>query len=279
MDNTPLNKELIADTSSWGLYIRIDENNLDVMLYNPVEDNSLIYSRIQLDGSDKESYLKSLENAVYDNPLLLNDFSRTCVLIENKYFLLVPECVTDSDLQEKLFAEAHTDYDGQDSEIIADEVLPLHALMLMSVDRKLLGFIRRAFVNPRIYNHQTPLLRYFADRRRHGNNAKMFVHLRRENADIIVYDNDGLRLANTYSFVAVDDIIYYILAVRQEMGLDAATDELLISGEPELRRQISEKLKKFITFVMPVIFPGVMFRAGKNALSVPFDLIVIPLCE
>ena len=107
----------------------------------------------------------------------------------------------------------------------------------------------------------------------------MFVHLRRENADIIVYDNDGLRLANTYSFVAVDDIIYYILAVRQEMGLDAATDELLISGEPELRRQISEKLKKFITFVMPVIFPGVMFRAGKNALSVPFDLIVIPLCE
>ncbi len=279
MDSTPLNKELIQNTRDWKLYIRTDSEALDIMLYNPVEDNSLIYRHITLENVDNDTFIKSLENAVYDNPLLLSDFAHTAVLMETDKYLLIPECVTDTELQERLFAEAHPDYNPDEVELITDDVMPLHAKMLMAVDKKLLGFIRRAFVNPRIYNHQTPLLRYFSDRRRHGNNAKMFTHLRKNSIDVIVYDNDGLRMANTFRFATIDDAIYYILAVRQEMGLNPEADELLISGEPALRKQITDTLKKFIALVMPVIFPGVLFRAGKCALNVPFDLIVIPLCE
>ena len=279
MDNTPLNKELISDTSKWRLYLRIANNAADVMLYNPIEDNSLIYRKISLDSSDNETYFKSLENAVYDNPLLLSDFAKISILVEDFCYLLIPECVTDTELQESLFAKANTGYSANDTEIIADDISQLHARMLFALPHKVVGFLRRAFVNPQIFHHQTPLLRYFADRRRHGNNAKMFVHLREKSLDVMVYGNEGLRMANTFRFSNIDDAVYYILAIRQDMELNPEADELLISGDADLRRKITETLKKFITHVMPVIFPGIMFRAGKNALSVPFDLIVMPLCE
>lgn len=277
--DTPLNKDIIADTSICKLYARVTNSAADVMIYNPREDNSLVSKHIALENSDTETYLRSLENAVYDNPLLLSDFEKISILIETEKFLLVPDCVTDPDLQEKLFAEAHPEYNEDESELLTDAIPALHATMLFAVERKTVGFLRRAFVNPAFFHHQTPLLRYFADRRRHGNNAKMFVHLREKNMDVIVYGNEGLRMANTFNFNVIDDAVYYILAVRENLGMDQFADELLISGDAALRRKIMPELRRFISSVMPVIFPGVMFKAGKNALSVPFDLIVMPLCE
>lgn len=277
--DTPLNKDIIANTSACKLYVRVTNSAADVMIYNPTEDNSLVSKHIALENSDTEAYLRSLENAVYDNPLILSDFAKTSVLIETGEFLLIPDCVTDSDLQEKLFTEAHPEHNADTAELLTDHIPALHATMLFAIDKKTVGFLRRAFVNPTFFHHQTPLLRYFADRRRHGNNAKMFVHLREKNMDVFVYGNDGLRMANTFDFNVIDDAMYYILAVRENLGMEQFTDELLISGDAALRRKILPELRRFISSVMPVIFPGVMFKAGKNALSVPFDLIVMPLCE
>lgn len=279
MEPDRLTKEMIERPEIWRLYIRISRQAADVMLYNPIEDNSLIYRQMELDGSDRDAYLASLESVIYDNPLLLSDFAKTAVVIESDSFLLLPECVTDTELQEKLLKKAHPDYDPATSEMVIDNIPQLHSRMIFAIDGKLAGFLSRALVNPVIYHHQTPLLRYFADRRRHGNNAKMFVHLRKDSLDVAVYGNEGLRLANTYRIATVEDAVYYILCVRSSLELDPRTDELFISGAPNLRRQIIDNLRRFIEHVMPVIFPGVMFRAGKNALSVPFDLIVVPLCE
>jgi hypothetical protein len=46
-----------------------------------------------------------------------------------------------------------------------------------------------------------------------------------------------------------------------------------------LREAIMPELRRYINYVMPVIFPSAMFRAGREAMNAPFELIVLPLCE
>ena len=53
--------------------------------------------------------------------------------------------------------------------------------------------------------------------------------------------------------------------------------ELFIAGERELRAQTSALLRRYVRFVMPVIFPSSMFRAGRAAFDAPFEAIVAPL--
>ena len=107
----------------------------------------------------------------------------------------------------------------------------------------------------------------------------MYAHIHDNHIDLLSFGKDSLKLANSYEFREPIDAIYYILATRQMLKLNPNSDEMLIAGDNAVREAISPTLREYLAYVMPVIFPAAMFKAGKDALNAPFDLIVLPLCE
>ena len=71
---------------------------------------------------------------------------------------------------------------------------------------------------------------------------------------------------------------YYILNVWQNFGLDVYSDELQISGEKTVREQLMPQLRKYISYVMPIIFPASAMKIGQDAIKAPFDLILLSQC-
>lgn len=112
-----------------------------------------------------------------------------------------------------------------------------------------------------------------------GNAGKMYAHIHNNQLDLLSFGKDTLRLANSYAFRDPMDAVYYILACRKMLNLDPGSDEMLIAGDNSVREAITPTLREYLAYVMPVIFPSSMFKAGKDALNAPFDLIVLPLCE
>lgn len=270
-----LDKDLIKDTHLWRLIMRIDDKKLHVVLFCSLEDNSLIYREIQFDGS-AQSLQKALEEAIYENPLLLSDFNRVDCIIETNKFTIIPSEIDNSDVKERIFKETFTSFDG---EIVENNLSGLNANILMGVQKDLLNFIRRTFNNPNIYHNLTPLCRFFLKKSRSGNAAKMYAHLHENHLDILAFDKDSLRLANSFAFRDPMDAVYYIIACRKMLNLDDSNDEMLIAGNNSAREAITTTLREYLAYVMPVIFPSEMFKAGKDALNAPFDLIVLPICE
>ncbi len=270
-----LDKELISNPRLWRLALRIDSKNLHVVLFCSVEDNSLIYREIPLDVT-ASSLQKATEEAIYDNPLLLSDFARVDCVVETNKFTLIPSEIDDADLKERIFKETFPSFDGT---IIENNLNELKTNILMGIDEDLVNFLRRTFNNPAILHHLTPLCTYFHRKSRLGNSGKMYAYLKKDSLDIITFGKDSLLLANTFSFSQPVDAIYYILACREMLHLDAGSDELLIAGDNTLREAITPTLREYLAYVMPVIFPSAMFKAGKESLNAPFDLIVLPLCE
>lgn len=270
-----LNKELIQNPRLWRLELRIERSMLHVLLFNSIEDNSLIYRKIELDES-QPSHLKALENAIYENPLLLSDFDRIDCVIDTNTFVVIPAEINDESLRQQILETSFPEFKG---EMIVCDLNNVGASILMGVETDVLRFLRRTFNNPRLHHHLAPLAQYFFHKSKLGNNAKMYAVLRKQHIDLFAFADRALKLANTFTYRDPLDAVYYILSCRKQLQMSPTNDELFITGSTTTRETITPILRKHLSFVMPVIFPSEMFKAGKEAMKAPFDLIVIPLCE
>lgn len=231
--------------------------------------------------SEQPDMLPALEGFVYDNPLLLSDFGSVTVIIESSRFVLIPQGVTDENMTADVFRNSLPETENSaDSELLTNN-LPAAALSIaFQPGDKLLTFLRRTFHNPRIVHHLTPLLSYFATRRREGNHARTFVQVGADRLDVIIFRDAGVVLCNGFSYSTTDDAAYYILASRQLAGdLDPDNDEIYLCGDREKRQELSARLGEFVKNILPVIFPPALFRRGRDVMDMPFDLILMPLCE
>ncbi len=272
VDTQRLTKDLIPDPRLWRLCLRLDAECLQAMLCSSADRSQVICRRLPVD-TQMPSPLRALEEVVYDNPLLLSDFRRVSIAVDEPRHLLVPPEVPPLPALFSL-----PDPDAVD--LIKSECGATNAVSIMALDAEMAAFLRRTFVNPVICHRLSPLCRYFTALGAKGNTVKTYVHLQNAALDVIVTDRAGLVMANTFRFRVLSDAVYYILACRQTLGLGHADGETLVCGDPSLRDQAMTALREYLVSVMPVIFPSDMLQAaGDAALGIPYDLLVLPLCE
>lgn len=276
-----LTKEILDDTTYCQLGLRLGPDSLDVMIYNPMQDNSIICESFAItSGNDR---LKSLEEIVYDNPLLLSEYHKTNIVVETPTFCVVPSEVGDNDIAAELLYAAHPDCKDS-TDLIRNHVASLGVDFLTALSNKECNFLRRTFDNAPIRLNLALLAYYYSAQLPKGNTAKIFVNLREHSADVLALSCDRLLLANRFEFREIADIAYYIIAASERVKSlsddpQAAAPEILVRGQRGERDELLSALRTFCPIVMPMIFPSAMYRAGRDALNAPFDLIILPLCE
>ena len=270
-----LGKDLIQNPQQWQLVIEVTASSLAVVAFSSYEEDALIAHNIPLSGS-APSARKALEDAVYDNPLLLSDFRRVIILYDTPRFLPFPPSGGNTDITAALFRRVFPPDPLSAGEIMHTPVPSVHADIVFEIPQDAAGFLRRTFHNATIAHPLAPVAAYFQAKhpaRRHG---KTLVNIQNGRVDIITLgENAPLTLAS-HRIVEPMDAVYYILSARSANAL-RDTDEIMISGDRTLRAAITPVLRKYVRYVMPAIFPSVMFRAGKASLGAPFEMILAPL--
>lgn len=272
---TALTKEIVNDTTYCRLDMRLGATSLDVMIYNPMEDNSLICRHIEL-PIDETERRKAIETFIYDNPLLLSNFKSVTAILESRTFITVPSPVVEAVPPIDLLREMDGDIDRR-SAVIEDHLDAFDARILTPAEAQTINFLRRTFPNIRIHNALLPFTRYCYANLAKGNTVKVFVNTRVSSLDIVVMSSNTLYLINRFEYRDINDAAFYILNCTEERADDIS--EILIGGNREQRDALMPLLRKFRPYVMPMIFPSAMFRAGSDALKAPFDQIILPLCE
>lgn len=270
----------VDHSEHWRLMMRIGPDTLHTVLYSPMHDGSLIHRALPLDPA-APTKLKALEACIYDNQLLLGDFSRISCVIECRETIILPPGLGDAtdgeadDARQLIFSSAFPAFAG--ATFLSPSGMTGTAVMA-GTDADMLSFIRRTFFNVQISSHLSPLCRYFLSAAGRSSDRRLYAVLRQGATDIVATDRGRLMMANTFDTPEPSDAAYFILAVRQMLGLPDSA-ETMLAGSAGLRELVTPILRRFPAPVMPVIFPSLMFRAGKDALNAPFDLIILPLCE
>ena len=261
------------------LNILLNRDSIDAINFDPAVDESL--QRITAPMTTAASYVKSVEDAIYTHPELTDDYDAIDVYIDTERSV-AEDAAALRDIADSL-------YPSERLNVVCTcaEVPPFHgddggeAFAAMFIEPALEGFLRRTFVQARIMHRMVPLTRYFeACGRLLGNAGKMHIHRRADAVDIIAFDGKGLSMANTFATAGGDDdAVYYALAAAKDLGFDADNDRMMCSGEAALRDRLMARLKPYVNFVMPVIFPTTALHLGAEAAQVPFELLSLTLCE
>ncbi len=281
MGTNRLYRDMIRDTRRWNLYLGIDSHAIDVMAYSPYEEHSLLSATVPLDRAE-DDVCKAIEEAVYDNPLLLNDFNRVTVVSRSLCRAVLPDFAIDGvdgrarDLARELCGCPD---DNMESPMIIDRLPLLDCSLCHFMEEKLYNFLTRTFSGVKFVHRLSVLTRYFHGVNRGTGSFVSYVNLRPGTFDIVMFNGNNLLLANTYEWTEPDDVLYYILAVRKAFNADD-DKAVVLAGDRAVREKLNDRLREFIPTVMPSVFPAVMFRAGGAiAMDTPTDLVVLPLCE
>ena len=259
----------------WTLQLAFHPRVLRYMLFDRQVDNSLIAGEISLDNGT-DSYLKTLENAVYDNSVLLDDYGQVQLLVDTSHFVLLPPEVTDDGEADELLRAQFPELEGD----TALCTLPRCGVKLaFELPDGLLGFLRRTFNMAPIAHHLMPLCEYYARFCQRSGVRRMFLNFHDERMDLVVFDRDHLQLANTFAPRNASDAAFMALHAWQSLGMDVRGDELQFSGDKAMRDPVAQELRRYISYVMPAIFPAAAMRLSHDAMRAPFNLITLALCE
>lgn len=267
-----LGKDLIDSPRMWQLVLEARASALSVMAFSPYEDHALIYKDIALDMS-ASSPLRALEDAVYDNPMLLLDFESIRVFYDTERMAAIPVLAADSASAclQRMFSPSETR-----CEVIVSIVDGMDAAVAFEISSDILGFLRRTFHNASIGHPLASVAAYFGAKHTSRPYGKTLVNITGNRLDVVTLGNGTPLMLNSFRFVAPMDAVYYILASRNSLQL-RDTDEIMIAGDREMRSAVAPVLRRYVRYVMPAIFPSAMLRAGKDSLSAPFEMVVAPM--
>lgn len=213
-----LEKDLIAQPELWSLVMQLSDTSLTAALLPPVDSEQMILSHIPLLTETAGSYAKAVEEAVYDNPLLLSDFSRITLLTASDRVALLP-----AGLDPEEAAAAFRATFGENAEATLMETTSRGPVVASEEDQQLLAFFRRTFFNITIRPTLAAMIETWqAD--------GLWVSCE-EGVVRVVYNLDGrLVTANSFPSTAPEDAAYYVAALRRVYGANRGTVFLRRAG-------------------------------------------------
>lgn len=224
-----------ADTGQWRLILKIFGDGMEAYLENTLHEDVGQQRLFSVNWDADESTLRgNVENAVYDNPRVLDDFSTKIILYDRKTIFSPSELVEENGVE-----GFHTAvYPCEPVDIMSDVDDDVTATYSMAPGLK--SFLYRTFPGSRIYSH---LMDMFISHRNNGEGMRMYVEIRKTEADILLVNGRNLISAATHTWRDHADVVYFILNTLSVYGVPYNDVDLYISGE-RLSTDISSKLKK-----------------------------------
>lgn len=222
-----------ADTGQWKLIMNIYTTGMEAFLENtlhPDVELQLLFS-VKWEN-DPGNLLEHIENAVYDHPRVLDDFSASIILFDPRT-LFIPTAVLDEEDSE---IEIYTSlYNAEPTDILVETDRDLTATSSMAPGIK--SFLKRTFpgtiISTNLMNQVRNLRKEKSGKDDEENSLvrmkKMIVTERDNEADFILLENKSLISASTHSIKAKEDIIYHVYNIIDAYGLKP--DEVSIPRE------------------------------------------------
>lgn len=270
----PFDQLTIDNSGKYKMSIRLRSGGLSFSGYNPSASESFFYENIEFDRA--KPYMTSLKECFFDREFLTWQYKQIHVITVSSQYTLVPEDVFQEKQKNELLSFA---FSAPQSRCLNNELKEIAAELVFDMDEEVYEFCSRSLLNPRFIHHMTPLLSLWKKQSCARQARQLYVVLSPKKMDVACYDQGNLLFANSFSFDRPDDILYYILYVWKQTGMDQQKDQLRLFGEVSLRSEVVGKLRNYLQFIDPLEIPSEAYLMGTEAVQAPLDLIALYVCE
>ena len=227
-----------ADTGQWRLIVRIYLSGMSAFIENTIhtdlEPQLLFSSEWECEPDD---LLNHIENAVYDHPRVLDDFSARIIVFDPHTLFMPVSFNENGEGEDEDFYVAV--YGGEPADVMTDSFEGI--LAAYSPVGGLKGFLSRTFPGARIECNLMEQLR----RRRNGEGKRIFLTPRKNETDYLLFDGKEFLSGSTHPTPAASDVAYHAANILDvyDMPLDETT-VIICGGEaPAEVAEIFQQLK------------------------------------
>lgn len=266
----------IGDIADWRLLAYISSYGIGAWLKHtdPVQPLVPVFHSNWIGGKE-ESLLESVENAVFDHPQVLDDFSADMVIAAPRTAIVPTELVADDD--EEALRLYNRVYSAESADLMADSAGV--ATMLFSLVPGLHGFLQRTFPGARLHSHLAVLASRLCERS--SDMPRLYIDIRpagggdsdinKGEVDFVAFDCRKLLVGVTHSWYHLDDISYHLFNIMQVFGLDPGKTQVSLSGPSVLKTALVQQLRRDIAYVVMTMVPNI---GAKAVLPLPVSLLL-----
>lgn len=226
------------DNGQWHLAVDISINGIGAWLVPDASLGRTPKTIVQETWQpSEEGLLHRIEDIIYDNPTILDDYSAD-IIIESNRQLWLPAAIypTDEDC-----AEIHTKiYGGEEFDVFVNETGQEKNTFTLIPGLK--SFMQRSFPGARIWSQLT-LLKEAALQPHES--YKCIVDVRENAADFILLHRGELLCASTHPWKTENDIAYSLLSILNTYEAEPKDTDIVFSGIRETRQNIGKNLSAY----------------------------------
>ena len=217
-----------ADTGQWRLILKIRPTGISAHIENTIHTDlepQLLFSSDW--DADADNLLGNIENAVYDHPRVLEDFSAR-IIVYDPHTLFMPTEIAEEEegSEENVYS---TIYENDSDDVIVDVDGDLTAVHCLAKGLK--GFLSRTFPGAKV---ESNLMNKVRSLRINNIGRKMYVDLRDKECDYILLDGNRLLSASTHPAVCASDAAYHAFNILDVYGLPLDGTPVDVSGDGDV---------------------------------------------
>lgn len=227
----------MENPQEWTLVLHVQQRELAYALMH--DTLSPVVGSMPVD--DSLPRLRAVEDAVYDTPLVLDDYRQVTVVVDAPHFALTPPQLP-SPVREKILRASFSSVTGE----VAECDTASGPGVVFELPRGLHSFFDRTFNMPPVLHHLAPLIDYVHDH----SQVNVLVHCHgRDMIDVVVEYDGTLRLANCYECAGDNDALFYVLQACKAVGVDALHHELVLAGDEPACERLEPLLRDYFKHV------------------------------
>lgn len=257
------------------LSIRISTNGLSFCTYSPDENKAFEYKKI--DVQPTISLAANLKDALMKEPELKENYQRVNVMVVTPHTTCVP--VEDFKPED---VETIYEFNFPDSENthVSYNVLNRWGIaVIFGVSKNIHQLLIDDFPQARFYASLSTIIEHIGNKEKTSRKNKMYAYVLEHELTLYAFSNGTMRCFNTFQINSIDDCVYYILNMMQQLDFSQVDDSLLIVGNTGKEKDLHSKARSFVKDVS-IIDCKEEFRnsiTGGEA-SIPYDLQTLLIC-
>jgi len=229
---------LLNDTSSYHLSIEIFNNQINYSLFDVKKLEHSCLRSIHT----KTDEISDLIKQIGSEDLLKQNYASSTLSYSNFDSTIIPSSLFIEEEKSKYFNFISDQHGVTKSE-------PIHqidATIIYSIPNKLDQIIKE--IQPDIIERNTTavLINQIINQYQSSEKRTLFLILNKDKIEILVMKEDKLYLHNIFTYTNEKDILYYILYIYEQLGLDPNKNPIYIYGNVDRKDDLYLLLYKYI---------------------------------
>ncbi len=268
----------INSTESYELSVEVSHDYLSFSILDTLRNKYVMLRSYE--PEDGISYdERKLGDLLSMDDFLIRRFRRTSIITPSGSSTLVPAPLYDESKKEEYFRLSHHYVSGQN--IMVNELKEPEAYVVFALPSDINDLVRNFFPKSTPCHQLKPLLQFFSANRRITGSSQVNVHVDKEYLNISVFDQNSLRLCNTFNYQTASDIRYFILYVFKRLGLsqnDTVYFSGRISGHDDVMYSLSDYLRN-IRYAQPAGNFTLSYVFNETEIHKYLNLFILSGCE